>query len=255
MNQNTAMSRIKVLTESVNNQPQNVTIKNDTSEKDPFNDDLPDLSSIQNKNNGLVDDPPAKKVQQKEVSVVPEVKDVVPVDDPIAKRKLILKIQQYIVQFSKYLPQELNIKEFKDFTIEQLQSLLDEIKFTIAVRNSGKMNQRMILQGITLLESLLIAFTPLKVKGLSQICLDKDFQETVLELCLEMEMMYLDPKYRLCYALVSAATTLHIMNSRAEAIQQSEIKTNVDLSKPNDEIGKLNITVFDSENNNDVKKK
>ena len=128
-------------------------------------------------------------------------------------------IQRYILEFDKFLPPDLHVTDFRSFSVGNLMSMLDEIKFTVAVRNSSKMNIRAVKQGVVALEAFLLMMTPLKVNGLSMIVEDEDFIATCKELMLEnMELFYTDPKYRIAYALLSAIATLHVNNSASQAI-------------------------------------
>lgn len=195
-------------------------VQNDSEIEQPRKSGLPDLTSIQNTN---VDSNQIQSSEQKnQLSLPVPSLPIVVQEDPIQKRKIILMIQRYILEFDQHLPKDLHITDFRSFTTDQLLSLLDEIKFTVCVRNSGKMNLRAIRQGLVALESALIAFTPLKVQGLSNIADDPDFQDTCKELMLDnMDLFYTDPKYRIAYSILTAMMNLHIMNSR---LKPTEIK-------------------------------
>ena len=129
--------------------------------------DLPDLSSIQNNNNKLEDInsnekiKPIKKINQaRSDEPKPSLQSIEPINilvdthnEIIEKRTLILTIQRYILEFEKHLPNELHSTDYRNFNVTELQMLLNEIRFTIAVRNCGKMGDRAFKQ--TLIHAIL----------------------------------------------------------------------------------------------------
>lgn len=176
-----------------------------------------DLSSIQN--NGDSDEETTITPPNSPVNNVEEIKPVNSID----KRRTILVIQRYALEFEQYLGSlNKSASELELLNEDQLKSLLEEIKFTVSVRNSGKMSERAILMSISQLENFCCAYTPLNVKGLSNICKDEDFVMTVKEFCLEnINLFYVPASYRLCYALLMSATNLHMYNTNLESKQQS----------------------------------
>jgi hypothetical protein len=173
-----------------------------------------DLSTIQN--NDIVDEALDDlnndiKTPTNTPNNIEEIKPI----NTIEKRRLILIIQRYTLEFDKYLGSlNKSASELEDFTEDQLKNLLDEIKFTVSVRNSGKMSERAVLMGIQQLENFCVAFTPLNIRGLSNICNDDDFKMTVKEFCLEnINLFYVPASYRMAYALLMAGMNLHVYNT------------------------------------------
>jgi len=212
-------------------------------------EELPDLSSIQkdfNETNDKNDDNievETKKIDKNEDNNIE--KPIV--DDVIKKRGLIMKIQAYNLNFEKYLPQDLHSVDYRQFTIEQLETLLKEMQFTVACRNSGKMSERVFKNILNQVENGLCTFTPVKAEGLHLIAENQDLVDTWTEFTLEnMNMFYVPAKWRLLYAVVSAIGNLHMINSLKE-------KENINLSKPmNDKLNEIN-NKFQIKNTNIIK--
>ena len=121
--------------------------------------------------------------------------------------------------------------------------MLNEIKFTVATRNSGKMSEKIFKNVIYQLEVALTTFTPIKADGLSQITNDPDLLDTFKEFQLEnLSLVYISPKYRLIYAIISAIANLHMINSKKQVIDINKPINNI-LTKINN-----NFNVDDEEN-------
>ena len=98
---------------------------------------LPDLSSIENKDNVKEE----KQFSQKEEFEDVPLNEPMPVDSPediIYKKKLIISIQLWSSQFKKFLgnPMDLFTANYSSLSIEQLENLLVAIKYEVSVRNS-----------------------------------------------------------------------------------------------------------------------
>lgn len=180
---------------------------------------LPDLSSIQNK-----DKEPAPQQPSSQPLPVPTQNQLqeyrsqpVPAyDDVVKKRSLIMTITRYLIEFQDYLPPDLVGQPYSQLTIEELANLLTEIKFCIATRNATNMSTRAMKQAITVTEPLLCR-AGLRVQGLAGICNDKDFNDTLREFTLEnMNLFYTKPAWRLAYAMTMAIANLHMVNTRKE---------------------------------------
>ena len=181
---------------------------------------LPDLSSIENKDN----------VKEKQFSQKEEFEDV-PLNEPTAvdspediiyKKKLIISIQLWSSQFKKFLgnPMDLFTANYSSLSIEQLENLLVAIKYEVSVRNSTQINTGMFKHGMNQLENLLLYATPLKVNGLGKIGEDEDVLDTFKEFSLEnMDLMYTKPAYRLGFSVISAIAQLHIKNTALDALK------------------------------------
>jgi len=194
--------------------------------------DLPDLSSIQKQNdnisdnNGNISDNQNSKLEKqqktKEETIEKQPKEIINEEDEvIEKRKLIITIQRYILEFEKHLigMDFLHTTDYRNFSKEELERLLKEIKFTIATRNSNRMSERMFQKTLLYLEKSLTTFTPIKCDGLSDILgNDPDVLDTFKEMMLDTPLIYVSPKYRLAYAIISSIANLHIINSSKKSI-------------------------------------
>lgn len=194
----------------------------------PDKPQLPDLSSIQNKDKEPVSQQPStqplpvptqNQLQEYKPQQVPAY------DDVIKKRSLIMTITRYLIEFQDYLPPDLIGQPYSQLSIEELANLLTEIKFCIATRNATNMSTRAMKQAITVTEPLLCR-VGLRVQGLSGICNDKDFNDTLREFTLEnMNLFYTKPVWRLAYAMTMAIANLHMVNTRKEKEEmQNKIK-------------------------------
>lgn len=204
-------------------------------------EDIPDLSSIQNHELNQ----PSKPTQIEEPTKIPQPETRIVYDNSevIEKRRLILTIQRYILEFEKYLPSDLHSTDYRNFCITELEMLLAEIKFTVACRNCGKMGERAFKQLLYQLENVLVYMTPLKVQGLHNIANDPDLLDTVKEFQLDnMNLFYVDPKYRIAYSIIMAITNLHMANSAKDTIELTKkMQQNIDikLSNVNDKFENL----------------
>lgn len=209
-----------------------------------------DLSSLENNNIDIQLEnpptPPNSPVNNIPQSFIPPTPII---ENTIERRRIMLTIQRYILEFSHYLPEDLNKSDLSFLSETQLTELLNEIKFTICCRNSGKMGERAIYMSILQFENFCVNFTPLKVKGLSGICSDQDFIDTAKEFSLEnMSMFYVSSGWRLAYSISAAILQLHTLNSEKEmktAIVKepikpiAELKMSADLKEIDDQFNDI----------------
>src|SRR5271154_612351 len=196
-------------------------------------EDIPDLTELQREDNIEGDDsevPDQLPQQTAQTLNIPTV-----VEDPIEKRKVILKVRRWLLEFEKHLGDFTN-RDLEALSIEQLDILLREIKFTVSCRNVNTMSIRAFKTMIVNIEYFCCTHTQIRCAGLSKLNEDEDLLDCVKEFSLEnMELFYTKPQYRILYAVVSSIMTLHIVNSTREkeqlALQAQQAKKEVDLEK------------------------
>ena len=196
-------------------------------------EDIPDLTKLQREDNieGDNSEVPDQLPQQTAQTLnIPTV-----VEDPIEKRKVILKVRRWLLEFEKHLGDFTN-RDLEALSIEQLDILLREIKFTVSCRNVNTMSIRAFKTMIVNIEYFCCTHTQIRCAGLSKLNEDEDLLDCVKEFSLEnMELFYTKPQYRILYAVVSSIMTLHIVNSTREkeqlALQAQQAKKEVDLEK------------------------
>lgn len=189
-----------------------------------------DLSSIANTDNTDMADIQQNMAATQQNMAVNQMENSVPIvkepENTIERRRLILIIQRYILEFEKYLG-DLATINYSMMSEEELGELLKEIKFTVSVRNSGKMSEKMVLASIMQLEQFCCTYTPLKVQGLAQMTInDNDFRDTVKEFTLEnLDLFYVSPSYRMIYTLLLTGMNLHVYNTQLEKTKLANLKT------------------------------
>lgn len=152
-------------------------------------------------------------------------------EDIINKRRQILMIQFYINEFPDKLQQFKKMK-FEKKTIEELNDLKKEIDFIISNKSNVRSGIQIITTGIQTLEFILLNFTPVNAKGLSNICNDKETLDDIKHLALKhCHLISSEPESRLMYKIVTTTLLLHNINS------------NIDINNPN--IDKINIDFDD----------
>ena len=102
-------------------------------------------------------------------------------DETIDRRRLILILQFYVLEFPEKLKpyKGTNFEKFKD---DELQNLKNEFDFIIGAKCNVKSTQYAFIQGVQLLETLCVTCTPLKINGLSSAVIDDDFLQVCLNL-------------------------------------------------------------------------
>ncbi len=166
----------------------------------------------------IIDNP--KKEKKKEIPQIPSE------DEVIAKRRLILLLQFYLLEFPDKL------KTFKKINLEkkdlaELKDLQKEMDFCISNQSNVKQGSEMILSGIQGLEYICVNFTPLQCSGLSEnIKNDAETIDTIKHLCLKhmgASMMNTEPEHRLMYKILTTALSLHTINSfSANMVQHND---------------------------------
>jgi len=181
------------------------------------------------------DEKPAKKKKQeneKEKSEKEEEHPEIPEldyeeNDIEAKRKRFMIISRYknSKRFGNWLKTqgfEFNTKGLKDKTVDELENMINDIRFCISTKNTNNMYETGATKGILVLENMLRPVY--KVDGLSQILSnDPMYLDLVEELLLERaNYVYVKPEYRLLYCVLSSAYIVHAQHMALEKLSQTD---------------------------------
>ena len=92
---------------------------------------------------------------------------------------------------------------------DELETMINDIRFCIATKNTNGMYGKLSTQGVVVLENILRPVY--KVDGLSNVLAnDPTYLDTVEELALEYQnYLYVQPQYRLMYCVLSSAYIVH----------------------------------------------
>lgn len=141
----------------------------------------------------------------------------------IDKRRLILILQFYLIEFPEKLATYKGIK-FETLDVEELQTLKNEFDFIIGAKCNINGAKNLFIQGLKLLEEATLMFSPFKVEGLTNIVNDKEFEDDVKHLVLKyMTIVKTEPEWRITYKILSSMLLLHNFNS-SKIINKQNIK-------------------------------
>lgn len=139
-------------------------------------------------------------------------------DEIIQKRKMILLMQFYFVEFPERL------KVFKKINLEKksYDELLDikkEMDFCLSNKSNVQQGVAMMSTGIQTLEYLTLNYTPIKCEGMSKICDDPETIDIMKLICLKhISLVQIEPEQQLIYKIVSSMMMLHNVNSYRESL-------------------------------------
>lgn len=184
---------------------------------------------------------PSKKIREKDVREVKEPekaivkkmsknsKAIVSEEDIIKKRRMILMLHFYILEF----PEELKSFKKTNFdkkTYEELIEVQKEMDFILG-NNSGIASAvKLFKYGLGALELIAVNFTPINCSGLTEmICNDPDAMKDVKLIALKnCRLIQTEPEYRLAYRIVMGAIALNSVNpSIAQAPQTNDNINNI----------------------------
>lgn len=160
---------------------------------------------------------PKKEIKKKEKPQQPSE------DDVINKRRLILLLNFYLLEFPDKLKafKKINLEK-KD--VDELKDLQKEMDFCISNQSNVKQGSEMVLSGIHALEYMCVNFTPLQCSGLhEEIRKDPESIDTIKHLCLKhmgSSMLNTEPEHRLMYKVLTTALSLHTVNSISQNMYQ-----------------------------------
>lgn len=187
--------------------------KSETINPSPSNDEFitklftPDIKTkiITEKYNRLIEN--AKTPQQIK-------KEQILAEAPEARRLRLLILNRYKLspRFGQYLADlgfKLDGTNLSSLTIQELDSLINDIRFCVSTKNISNFWQDACTHGVGIAERIVSPFY--NVTGLSQV-LGKDdtYQDVCEELILEHQnYLYCKPEYRLMYCIVKNASLVH----------------------------------------------
>jgi hypothetical protein len=147
---------------------------------------------------------------------------------------IILILQFYVLEFPEKLKayKGTNFEKYKD---DELQNLKNEFDFIIGAKCNVKSTQYAFIQGVQLLETLCVTCTPLKIKGLSNVVVDNDFQDDVKHMALKyMTLVKTEPEARIAYKILSSMLLLHQVNTvKQDGSVKEEVPKPLDETKVN----------------------
>jgi hypothetical protein len=148
-------------------------------------------------------------------------------DDIEAKRKRLMIISRYknSKRFGSWLKTqgfEFNTKQLKDKSLDELENMINDIRFCISTKNTNNMYETGATKGVIVLENMLRPVY--KVDGLSQVLSsDPMYLDLIEELLLERaNYVYVKPEYRLLYCVLSSAYIVHAQHIALEKLSQTE---------------------------------
>ena len=143
------------------------------------------------------------------------------------KRKRLLVISRYknSTRFGEWLKKQgfnFNSKDLEEMSNDELETMINDIRFCIATKNTNGMYGKLSTQGILVIENVLRPIY--NVDGLSQMLSnDQTYLDTVEELALEYQnYLYVQPQYRLMYSVLSSAYLVHSQHIMLEKLSQTE---------------------------------
>jgi hypothetical protein len=131
----------------------------------------------------------------------------------VERRKLLLILKRYSTsRFTDYL-KSMNIntdeESFDKYSNDELERLLDDIRYTISQKNGNNMIEGVSLKAIETMESFMTNIY--KIDGLSKVLKNNEqFLDTLSELSLEYSnFSYISPEKRMTYIIISNAMMVH----------------------------------------------
>ena len=140
--------------------------------------------------------------------------------DPFKKRRLIFEIRRRAEAFKEELKDLIpSNKQLEKLSTHELQQLKEEIKFTIAIHNSGSWEKVTSNQIFHVLEDIIDKNSFINAKGYGNaLATNTAFQKTLKEWMLDnMDVFYSDPKWR---AGATAVKLLWDTHENNQVIQQ-----------------------------------
>ena len=149
----------------------------------------------------------------------------------IERRRKILILQFYLNEFAHKLTVYKDI-DFEGLSGEELDKIKNEFDFIIGTKNTVNISVKAFQQSIYTLEHICCLYTPLKIKGLSNINNDPELIEDIKHLCLQnMALIKTKPEHRILFKVISTMTALHsynTLNDNALEVANNGINNNND---------------------------
>ena len=140
-----------------------------------------------------------KRTKSKTMKEMPSEEEV------INKRKIILLLQFYMIEFPDELKSYKKVNMHKK-SYDELTDIKKEMDFTLGNNSGIKSALALFRVGIHTIEVLALNFTPINCKGLSIICNDPDVIKDIKLIALKnSKLIQTEPEYRLIYKIVTTA--------------------------------------------------
>lgn len=128
-----------------------------------------------------------------------------PRENVIEKRTMIEKIRAWERTFPKELEFFFKDKDPEKLNIEELDEMLDEVKFIVGTKQSGNLSTWIPQAALAITEDILVNYTPIKAHGLVMLGQDPAFQQACKEIALDYTTLtYIPPEYRIGFMVVNA---------------------------------------------------
>lgn len=136
----------------------------------------------------------------------------------LESRKTILKIKAWASAFPELLGEMLKDMDLEKLDLSRLESLLQQMMFTVATRTTGIVTFTGAESVLTVAEDVIDSHTSFHVKGpvakLSNLSNDKNFQDLIKETTLYYaDWVYSTPEKRLILYLMHQVMGIHKINS------------------------------------------
>ncbi len=149
-------------------------------------------------------------------------------DDPIEHEKRVAKLRAYgSSRLAKHLTDfNFDIGYLKSQSIEQLNSMENQITYRLGLKTGEAMASSTLLSGIGFVEPIVHDTTSFKIKGLAyHLQTLDDFHDVVAELNLKyMSSAYISPEKRLGMILIQGALNIHQINTSINVLKEDETK-------------------------------
>lgn len=145
--------------------------------------------------------------------------------DKKQRRNVLYKIRQYMIKFSTALA-EYKMEDVEElYNLDQLQDILEDMKFKVGANNSEKLYKGLYFTGVDVLEKIGVNHG-MMIDGLTQSLISNpEVDLTLTEIAIDFsDYIYTDPISRLCFMTLQAAYALHNIRSHAPKNVSAEVK-------------------------------
>jgi hypothetical protein len=138
-------------------------------------------------------------------------------DDFLARKRLLLVIQHYQLEFPEQLS-SFKSDKFEKKSLDELKEITKQMESIITAKESLRGTQQMITSGLQMFEFAMNGLTPIKATGLSKAMLSDPGVMTDIKLVAikRMSLVETEPESRLLYKLVTNTMLLHNINSASD---------------------------------------
>lgn len=190
------------------------------------NDDLIEELETLNDDKVLPTKTPTKKKSEKPIKNKGIVEDELSEEFKL-KYQLIMAILRYKNVFPQYMAlyiDKMEMEYLKQLSIDELTTLLQEIRVTVADYNSISLAHHSYYGALTICERIVAPSIGINIDGISQEAQKSEAINNLLnEISLEMDIIYVKPQYRLLI------TTVGLINM---VMQANKVKEKQNLDQP-----------------------